>query len=63
MSSVFDFNPFEVGNWMTLGLMEEEEQRKREQEDLRRGALEEHEEDYEEGWSHWDWQDYYLDRM
>lgn len=21
--SVFDFDPFEVGNWMTLGLMEE----------------------------------------
>lgn len=21
--SVFDFNPFEVGNWMTIGMMEE----------------------------------------
>ena len=22
--SVFDFNPFEVGNWMTIAMMEEE---------------------------------------
>lgn len=24
--SVFDFNPFDVGNWMTIGLEEEEQE-------------------------------------
>ena len=40
MDSVFDFNPFEVGNWMTIGLMEEEEKYRR--------KLQEEEEDEEE---------------
>lgn len=33
--SVFDFDPFEVGNWMTLGMMEEaqEEDDEKEEED------------------------------
>lgn len=30
--SVFDFNPFEVGNWMTLGLMEEVQEEKDDEE-------------------------------
>lgn len=48
MDSVFDFNPFEVGNWMTLGLMEEEEEYRRkfqeEEED------EEEDEEWERPW-------------
>lgn len=45
MDSVFDFNPFEVGNWMTIGLMEEEEEYRRKfQED------EEEDEEWERPW-------------
>lgn len=48
MDSVFDFNPFEVGNWMTIGLMEEEEEYRRkfqeEEED------EEEDEEWERTW-------------
>lgn len=37
--SVFDFNPFEVGNWMTIGLMEEEQEDQEDKdEDTNEGA-------------------------
>ena len=49
MDSVFDFNPFEVGNWMTIGLMEEEEE-------YRRKLQEEEEDEEDEEWERpWIW--------
>lgn len=50
MDSVFDFNPFEVGNWMTIGLMEEEE------EYSRKFQEEEEDEEEDEEWERpWIW--------
>ena len=50
MDSVFDFNPFEVGNWMTIGLMEEEEEYRRKHQE------EEEDEEEDEEWERpWIW--------